>query len=47
MTYKYCQRKNYGLFYGQELLVTLKAEDFNEFQLDSKKWGGLNPTLTL
>ena len=39
--YKYCQRKDYGLFYGEELLATLKAGDLNEFQLDSKKWGSL------
>ena len=39
--YKYCQRKDYGLFYGEELLATLKAGGLNEFQLDSKKWGSL------
>lgn len=39
--YKYCQRKNCGLFYGEELLATLKAGDLNEFQMDSKKWGSL------
>ena len=39
--YKYCQRKDYGLFYGEDLLATLKAGGLNEFQLDSKKWGSL------
>lgn len=39
--YKYCQRKDYGLFYGEELLATLKAGGLNEFQMDSKKWGSL------
>lgn len=39
--YKFCERKDYGLFYGEELLATLKAGWLNEFQLDSKKWGSL------
>ncbi len=39
--YKYCQRKDYGLFWGEELLATLKGEYINEFQMDSKKWGSL------
>lgn len=39
--YKYCQRKDYGLFCGEELFATLKAGGLNEFQLDSKKWGSL------
>lgn len=39
--YKYCQRKDFGLFCDDELLATIKAKDFNEFQMDSKKWGNL------
>lgn len=39
--YKYCQRKDFGLFCNDELLATIKAKDFNEFQMDSKLWGNL------
>ena len=39
--YKYCQRKDFGLFCDDELLATIKAKDLNEFQMDSKKWGNL------
>ena len=39
--YKYCQRKDFGLFCDDELLATIKAKDFNEFQMDSEQWGNL------
>lgn len=37
--YKFCQRKDYGLFCNDEQLATIKILDSNEFQMESKRWG--------
>lgn len=39
--FKYCQREDDKLYYDNELLATLEATDYSEFQMKSNRWGNL------